>query len=265
MKEQICKCGHTKNFHIVGTGGCVHSKGDGKERSSIVSSVDKWDCNCEKFEPQTIGCRKFIREDVSLLQGCSDYDIHCGVNYNGYIEYCPKCQAKTNHSQEQNVSEEVSHSNTLKTSQTASPDKCPQESGSLVSVAETKQNEMACNSEDISLTSNHSQYSTVKEVLSNSNAEAIGLANQEINGGSSPPTDISLSDKIKEMEKGCTMEWEYECSCEEDNLCHSCKSHLIGYLEGRLDELKITARMYPLATSADIRLCGDKLRRIKNG
>jgi len=61
LKEEkdLCKCGHSKSFHVQGIGGCTHSsKKDGDKRDSIFTSVDDWDCDCNKFQPSRKEAKK---------------------------------------------------------------------------------------------------------------------------------------------------------------------------------------------------------------
>ncbi len=49
--KKTCACGHDKSYHIVGIGGCTHdSRKDGNKRTSIITNVEDWDCDCNKFE-----------------------------------------------------------------------------------------------------------------------------------------------------------------------------------------------------------------------
>lgn len=46
IKEEMCKCGHSKCCHAVGIGGCFHT--DGKPRS-LITNFDDVTCDCNKF------------------------------------------------------------------------------------------------------------------------------------------------------------------------------------------------------------------------
>ncbi len=46
-KEEICKCGHEREYHITGTHGCLFPE------KAVIINFEKVDCKCKKFEAET--------------------------------------------------------------------------------------------------------------------------------------------------------------------------------------------------------------------
>jgi len=78
-KEQICKCGHSKLHH-----GSLPLKNKGVLTSKEYKICDVKYCNCNKFEPQTIGCKLCGDEKIysDFLKKAEDKLREMGANTN---------------------------------------------------------------------------------------------------------------------------------------------------------------------------------------